>query len=66
MLGLHVLRTHELIAEILQALDSLLQVAERILWVVEEARYAISNYERAQTVQGLQDLGYQFESPQDV
>ncbi len=47
MLGLHVLRTHELIAEILQALDSLLQVAERILWVVEEARYAISNYERA-------------------
>src|SRR6267154_6024240 len=47
LLDSHVTGTHELIAEIEQALDGLLQVAERILWVVEEARYAISYYERA-------------------
>src|SRR5207244_436938 len=43
----HVKGTHELIAESEQALDGLLQVAERILWVVEEARYAIAYHERA-------------------
>src|SRR5882724_9552528 len=47
LLDSHVKGTHELIAEIAQALDGLLKIAERILWVVEEARYAISNYERA-------------------
>src|SRR5882757_6774233 len=47
LLDSHVKGTHELIAEIEQALDGLLKIAERILWVVEEARYAISNYERA-------------------
>src|SRR5882762_213912 len=47
ILDSHVLRTHELIAEIEQALDGLLKVAERILWVVEETRYAISYDERA-------------------
>src|SRR5882757_3322672 len=47
LLDSHVKGTHELIAEIEQALDGLLKIAERILWVVEEARYAISYYERA-------------------
>src|SRR5438093_167060 len=47
LLDSHVKGTHELIAEIEQALDGLLEIAERILWVVEEARYAISDYERA-------------------
>src|SRR6267378_8177521 len=47
LLDSHVKGTHELIAEIAQALDGLLKVAERILWVVEEARHAISYYERA-------------------
>src|SRR5437016_5377356 len=37
ILDSHVKGAHELIAEIEQALDGLLQVAERILWVVEEA-----------------------------
>src|SRR3981081_2858185 len=47
ILDSHVQRTHELIAEIEQPLDGLLKVAERILWVVEEARHAIAYRERA-------------------
>src|SRR5260221_13952192 len=50
LFDLHVLWAYELIAEIAQALDSLLEGAERILWAVEEARHAIAYHQRALSI----------------